>query len=255
MVTGMEQKESAGSGAGSGRQAARGTYAVGDERRLRILDAAVEHFAQWGFHASSLARIAKDVGITQGGLLHHFRSKEDLLVQVLERTEQQDVERFFRKDFASAAECYVNLLRVTEYNAARFGRTRMFNVLAAEAGDPGHPAHPYFVRRYADLVAVMSASLQRAVDSGELRGGTDVVELAVETAAVMDGLQLQWVLDPGNFDMVGRFRAYADRLLRSVTTHGTGLPAEPPGGGEAGEGKAGGGEVGEGKAGGGAESR
>ncbi|WP_328873801.1 TetR/AcrR family transcriptional regulator [Streptomyces sp. NBC_00287] len=203
----------------------RRTYAVGDERRSRILDAAVEHFAQWGFHASSLARIAKDVGITQGGLLHHFRSKEDLLVQVLERTEQQDREKFFAEEFASATECYAGLLRLTEYNAARLGRTRMFNVLLAEAGDVGHPAHTYFVRRYTELVAVMSASLQLAVESGELKPDTDVVDIAEETAAVMDGLQLQWLLDPKGFDMVTRFRQYADRLLRSVKTDGTGLPS------------------------------
>ncbi|MCI3273071.1 TetR/AcrR family transcriptional regulator [Streptomyces cylindrosporus] len=209
-----------------GKRPGRGTYAVGDERRLRILDAAVEHFAQWGFHASSLARIAKDVGITQGGLLHHFRSKEDLLVQVLERTEQHDKERFFANEYGTAAECYVGLLRLKQYNAERLGRTRMFNVLAAEAGDPGHPAHAYFVRRYRELTDVMSASLQHAVDSGELRADTDVVAVAQETAAVMDGLQLQWVLDPKGFDMVGRFRQYADRLLRAITTAGTGLPGD-----------------------------
>ncbi|MFF5185946.1 TetR family transcriptional regulator C-terminal domain-containing protein [Streptomyces sp. NPDC000345] len=121
----------------------------------------------------------------------------------------------------------MSLLRLTEYNAARLGRTRMSNVLAAEAGDPGHPAHPYFVRRYAELVSVMSASLQRGVESGELRPGTDVVGVAEETAAVMDGLQLQWVLDPKGFDMPARFHAYADRLLRGMTTRATGLPEEP----------------------------
>jgi AcrR family transcriptional regulator len=216
----MEPKESTR----GGRSAGRGTYAVGDERRSRILDAAVEHFAQWGFHASSMARIAKDVGITQGGLLHHFRSKEDLLVQVLERTERQDKERFFEEDFGTAVECYANLVRLAKYNAARLGRTRMFNVLLAEAGDVGHPAHAYFVRRYQELVEAMAASLQHAVESGELRPGTDAVALSEETAAVMDGLQLQWVLDPKGFDMVGRFRQYADRLLRAITVAGSGLP-------------------------------
>ncbi|MER5752553.1 TetR family transcriptional regulator [Streptomyces sp. NPDC002088] len=218
----MESSRPAKGSGGPGR----GTYAVGDERRLRILDAAVEHFAQWGFHASSLARIAKDVGITQGGLLHHFRSKEDLLVQVLERTEHYDKEKFLHEEFTSAADCYAGLLRLTEYNAARLGRTRMFNVLAAEAGDPGHPAHAYFVRRYRELVEHMSGSLQHAVDSGELKAGTDVAGVAEETAAVMDGLQIQWVLDPRGFDMPARFRVYADRLLRSITTEGTGLPAD-----------------------------
>ncbi|WP_406442383.1 TetR/AcrR family transcriptional regulator [Streptomyces sp. NBC_01613] len=218
----MVDKESRPPRKGPGR----GTYAVGDERRLRILDAAVEHFAQWGFHASSLARIAKDVGITQGGLLHHFRSKEDLLVQVLARIDRADEEKFFSRDFVSATECFATIARLAEYNSQRLGRTRMFNVLAAEAGDPDHPAHAYFTERYAKLVEHTSATLRRAVDAGELKPGTDLVAVSQELAAVMDGLQLQWVLDPKGFDMVGRMRAYLDRVLRSLTVTGAGLPSD-----------------------------
>jgi len=72
----------------------------------------------------------------------------------------------------------------------------------------------------------MSDPLRQAVESGELKPGTDIVAVSQETAAVMDGLQVQWVLDPKGFDMVGRFRAYADRLLRSITVDGRGLPAD-----------------------------
>ncbi|WP_234045989.1 TetR/AcrR family transcriptional regulator [Streptomyces adelaidensis] len=197
---------------------ARGSYAVGDERRLRILDTAVDHFAERGFHASSLARIAKAVGITQGGLLHHFRTKEDLLVQVLERIDDNDQERFFARDFGSAAEMFAVLVKLAEYNSTRLGRTRMFNILAAEAGDPGHPAHAYFVKRYAMVVDTVSGALRRAIETGELRPDTDVVAVAQELAAVMDGLQVQWVLDPKGFDMTGRFRAYAERVLRGIGT-------------------------------------
>ncbi|GGM10921.1 TetR family transcriptional regulator [Streptomyces fumigatiscleroticus] len=218
----MERTQSGRTGKGPGR----GTYAVGDERRRRILDAAVEHFAQWGFHASSLARIAKDVGITQGGLLHHFRSKEDLLVQVLARIDEYDEERFFSRDFDSAAECLTTVLRLAEHNSTRLERTRMFNVLAAEAGDPAHPAHAYFTARYAKLVEHLSGTLRRAVAAGELGAGTDPVGVAHELAAVMDGLQLQWVLNPAGFDMTGRLRAYLDRLMRTLTADGSGLPAE-----------------------------
>ncbi|MFF3501955.1 TetR family transcriptional regulator [Streptomyces sp. NPDC003247] len=206
-------------------RAVRGSYAVGDERRLRILDTAVEHFAQRGFHASSLARIAKDAGLTQGGLLHHFRSKEDLLVQVLERAEQHDKERFFARPSESAAAHYRTLLHLVAHNAARPGRTRMFNLLAAEAGDPAHPAHAYFHRRYAELASMASDTLRRAVAQGELKPDVDIPAVIDETVAVMDGLQLRWALAPRDFDMADRFRAYADRLLRAITRAGTGLPA------------------------------
>jgi hypothetical protein len=144
------------------------------------------------------------------------------------RAEEPDKERFFAEDFDSAAACYAALLRLTEHNAAGLGRTRMFNVLAAEAGNPGHPAHAYFRRRYGELREVMSGTLRRAVEGGGLKPGTDVVAVVEETAAVMDGFQVRWVLDPRGSGMVDRFRAYADRLLRSVTTDGTGLPPAPP---------------------------
>ncbi|MET9319525.1 TetR/AcrR family transcriptional regulator [Streptomyces sp. NPDC003038] len=209
------------------RTGARGTYAVGDDRRLRILDAAVEHFAQWGFHASSLARIAKDVGITQGGLLHHFRNKESLLVAVLERSDEQDVEKFFATGLASAAECFATLAELTAHNANRLGRVKMFNVLLAEASNAGHPAHSYFTRRHAEVLELTADTLRRAVDSGELKPGTDPRALAREVVAVMDGLQLQWALDPHGLDMPAAFRSYADRTLRATTVAGTGLPDTP----------------------------
>ncbi|MEV0844864.1 TetR family transcriptional regulator C-terminal domain-containing protein [Streptomyces sp. NPDC049954] len=58
----------------------------------------------------------------------------------------------------------------------------------------------------------------------ELAPDTDCEGIATEGAAVMDGLQLQWALAPGTYDMPGRLRTYLDRLLRSLTTDGSGLP-------------------------------
>ncbi|MBC9711010.1 TetR/AcrR family transcriptional regulator [Streptomyces sp. TRM66268-LWL] len=203
---------------------ARGPYAVGDERRRRILDVAVEHFAQWGFHASSLARIAKEVGVTQGGLLHHFRSKEDLLVSVLERSEEHDIEQSFAEDFDSAADCFLRLIDLVAYNSRRPGRTRMFNVLIGEASDPGHPAHAFFKRRYATVTTRLTDTFEAAVASGELHPDTDCTAVVHELIAVMDGHQLQWALAPDEVDMAARLRLYFDRLYRSISREGASLP-------------------------------
>lgn len=55
---------------------------------------------------------------------------------------------------------------------------------------------------------------------------TDCEALAEEFAAVIDGIQLQWALDPTGVDMAARMRAYLDRLLRSITVSGAGLPSD-----------------------------
>ncbi|MFI5667357.1 TetR/AcrR family transcriptional regulator [Streptomyces sp. NPDC051704] len=210
------------------KAAGRGTYAVGDARRRKILDTAVEHFAQWGFNASSLARIAQDCGITQGGLLHHFRGKEDLLLSVLAQSEQHDVERLFREPAESVAAYYATLVALAADNARRPGLVRMYNTLVGESGNPGHPAHAYFTQRYARVLAHNVRLLETGVERGELRPGTDCGAVARETLAVMDGLQIQWVLAPEAVDMPALLRAYLDRQLRAISTASTGLAADTP---------------------------
>jgi AcrR family transcriptional regulator len=54
------------------------------ERRRRILDAAVEAFAERGYHGTSVGEIATAAGITKPVLYDHFRSKEELFVEAME---------------------------------------------------------------------------------------------------------------------------------------------------------------------------
>ncbi|MEU4267281.1 TetR/AcrR family transcriptional regulator [Streptomyces sp. NPDC026092] len=207
------------------KSAGRGSYAVGDERRRKILDTAVEHFGRWGFHASSLARIANDCGITQGGLLHHFRGKEDLLLSVLAQSEQHDVERLFADEPQSYAAYLETVVALVEDNTRRPGIVRMFNVLAGESGNVGHPAHDYFKERYARVLGHTVDLMEAAVRRGELREGIDCLAAGQEQLAVMDGLQLQWALDPGAMDMPARVRAFLDRQFSDLSVTGEGLPA------------------------------
>ena len=62
------------------------------ERRDEILRAAMETFAARGFHHGSLADVAERVGMTHAGVLHHFGSKDRLLLEVLEYRDRSDVE-------------------------------------------------------------------------------------------------------------------------------------------------------------------
>ncbi len=56
-----------------------------EERRIELLDAAVAYLAREGLADLSLRPIAKALGVSLSGLVHHFGSKEQLVVEVLER--------------------------------------------------------------------------------------------------------------------------------------------------------------------------
>ena len=53
-----------------------------DDRRARILEAALSEFADKGYAAASTNSIAEQAGVAKGLIFHHFGSKEDLFVAV-----------------------------------------------------------------------------------------------------------------------------------------------------------------------------
>ena len=55
-----------------------------EERRLRILDAAVEVFAERGYTAAKMQDIAARAGVVPSVLYDHFGSKRELHITLLE---------------------------------------------------------------------------------------------------------------------------------------------------------------------------
>ena len=51
--------------------------------KKKILDAALEVFAKEGYHSSSVGSIAKTAGISQGLMYNYFKSKDELLNELM----------------------------------------------------------------------------------------------------------------------------------------------------------------------------
>jgi AcrR family transcriptional regulator len=61
------------------------------ERRRQLLEALVEEFAAGGVGDRSLRDVAAAVGTSHRMLLHHFGSREDLLVAIVEQVERRQM--------------------------------------------------------------------------------------------------------------------------------------------------------------------
>jgi AcrR family transcriptional regulator len=220
----MQTEESKAPAERSKRVRRTGPYKAADARRGAILEAAIEHFSQWGYFNSSIPRIAADVGLTKAGLIHHFGSKEELLSAVLELRDQRAVEAFYAEDFMNDPIRYFRQMAAqTAFNEGQPGLTQMFTVLAAESSNEEHPAHEYFQRRYANIIDLSSGILGNMVAAGALIPGTDVRQVASEILAVVDGFTIQWALAKASTSLHDTVYAYLDRLAKSITTDGRGL--------------------------------
>ncbi len=199
-------------------------YAKGRARREEIVRAAFRAFAEQGFRATSMREIAEAVGLSQAGLLHHFRSKDLLLAEVLRLRDAEQTE------FIDAAGEAVSedpddggltalrrgLVGLARHNARQAGLVRLYTVLAGEAAGADHPAQSYFADRYATVRERVAGRLRSVRDAGGLRADTDPEAVAAAIVATMDGLQVQWLLAPESVDLPETFAIFLDDYLRGL---------------------------------------
>ncbi|MEV7681799.1 TetR/AcrR family transcriptional regulator [Streptomyces sp. NPDC088341] len=180
-----------------------------EERRAEILRATLEVIAERGYRGITLGAVAERVGLTQQGLLHYFRTKEALLVAVLEERDQWDTGGGGGGRQGWRLELLTSLV---EYNAMRPGIVQTFSALLGESVTEDHPAREFFTHRYEQVRGEM-ADVLRDEFGDRLPGGLTPERAAPLLTAVMDGLQYQWLLDPESVDMPAAFRDFL-ALLR-----------------------------------------
>ncbi|SKA79537.1 transcriptional regulator, TetR family [Agreia bicolorata] len=190
----------------------RGSYKKTAERRREILQAGIEVFSTNGFRSGSIREIAERVGMSQAGLLHHFSNKNELLAGVLELRDDES-RRISNLESPDGLEHLRGLVRVVEYNSSVPGLVELHCVLSAEATSPDHPAHGYFVNRYRWVVGITKESFEGARAAGQLAAGVDPDSAARSFVALMDGLQVQWLLDKDSVDMAEETRRFLRPLL------------------------------------------
>ena len=153
--------------------------------------------------------VADECGVTVPGLLHHVGSKDGLLVAVLDHRDAADADALIAELGPGAPPTGVDLRRLcaalVRRNAGQPEIVRLFAVLEAESLAPGHPAHLYFAARQERTLAMFTAL---AVGISDRPGS-----LARQVMALMDGLQIQWLRDPGGTDLVTEWEAVAATLF------------------------------------------
>lgn len=198
----------------------RGPYRKTAERRREILDAALAVFGRSGYRAGSIREIAEAVGMSQAGLLHHFENKDALLTAVLRHRDDLSKPHYPRE---GSIQTLLATVAVARFNMSHRGVVELYCVLSAEATAPDHPAHRYFADRYAWLRSIMLDAFEQMARSGQLRAGVDPVVAARSTLAVMDGLQVQWLLDSASVNMAADLEAWFSLLATDEAWRG----AEP----------------------------
>lgn len=183
--------------------------------REKIIHSAMESFAQKGFCGAKMADIAQAANLTGPGLLHHFPSKAHLLMEVLkerDRIHKEQTDAALEKNNNDILQVAAELVA---QNQTTPGIIQLFNLLVAESISPEHPAHGYFKRRYHNGREGWVQIIAQGQKEGGIRSDISADVLGVMIFAMMDGLQVQWLMEPEKVDMAQIFRVFVNLLKRS----------------------------------------
>ncbi|PRB12931.1 TetR/AcrR family transcriptional regulator [Microbacterium sp. MYb62] len=193
-------------------------------KREQILKAAVEIFGNKGSTNGTLADVAEQVGITHAGVLHHFGSKQKLLLEVLAYRDQTDVAELAEKHIPDGPELFLHLVRTAFANEKRPGIVQAYTVLSAESVTDDHPARHFFEDRYTTLRREVTAAFHELCAQEGVRDPDTIAAAAAAILAVMDGLQLQWLLHPEIVELGETSEFAIQAIVNAVLRPGPELP-------------------------------
>ena len=185
------------------------------DRRTTILAAASALMAENGSRGTSVAAVAERAGLTDAGVLYHFKTKKDLLLAVVEQFDSE-VERGLEEEGTSGIE----LIRATREWGVGMEQVpeiqSLLIVLTAEQLHEEGPARDYLTARYRRLLRRYTKAFAAAAEDGDLRADLDPAFEASAFIAHLDGIRLQWFLLDRQISMADSVRAYVDTALERL---------------------------------------
>lgn len=180
-----------------------------EDTRDRLVEHATSLFHREGFHTVGVDRVAADLGISKKTLYKQFRSKGELLTEVLDRCHDMAVQDFpDETDDATPRERLLGIFEAQRVHGEAPGFSGCFFVnIGTEFRDPSHPA----VRQARSHKDRLHSYVRRQAE----RAGASESEVLAEQLVVLHTGAADYTLLTGRYpDTV---RAAVEALL---TAHG-----------------------------------
>ena len=185
-----------------------------EERRNQILDAAVATFSHKGFHQTTIEDIRLEAGLSRGAVYHYFKSKEDIIDGIRQRSAQQ-AEAIFSTG-AEAGDAESTLLSIIDATVSNMvsprsveaNRLAMFLWAESLVNERIMAGQLPAFKPYLGVVAEAVSKVQAA---GRVDPNLDPQAVARLIVGAMIGLQVQLTWEP-DIDIAASHRAFTSMI-------------------------------------------
>jgi TetR/AcrR family fatty acid metabolism transcriptional regulator len=205
-----------------------------DDKRKRILTAAVRVFARKGYFAARVSDVAKRAGVADGTIYLYFRGKEDILVSLFDERMARHLESL-RAEVAAVRGTPARLRTIAEHHLRALGADRdLAVVFQVELRQSTKFMERFTASWLADYLALIGDVIEQGRREGALR--SDLPRKLVTKAffGALDELVTSWIIGGKGYDLVQLAGPVVDLFLRGaaaprrVARAGTALAAVAP---------------------------
>ncbi|GAA0573216.1 TetR/AcrR family transcriptional regulator [Rhizomicrobium electricum] len=165
-------------------------------RRQQILDGARACFVQKGFHASSIAMIAEEAGVSVANIYQYFETKDDLIVALVEAEVENDLAIVRLIGEASSLREGLDAAMVRLIGMAKMHTVVQLR-LEVLAESFRNPAVATVVQQGEERTIAQLAQILRAAQAnGEIRTEIKPAQSAAVILALSDGLLSRLPISP-----------------------------------------------------------
>ncbi len=148
----------------------RTTRITGEQRRERIIDAAIELFASRGFAATTTRELAEAAGVSEAALYLHFDTKEDLYQAIIRRKAREGAVLGERLRAMTDEPPRWVFETVADFVLQTHTRDKAFLRLLLHSGLEGHALFKMFFKAHIrEIGDVLRAYIERQQSAGRLR--------------------------------------------------------------------------------------
>jgi len=189
-------------------------------RKDQIVAAARKLIIKYGSEHVTVRAIAKSVGISEGTIYRHFRSKRDVL-SLLADTIEEDLARDIEEGGVGNGSCLLVLHNILKghITAIRQRQGVSFQVIAEiiSLGDKKlNKRISGIIDRYIESIKGL---LSKGIHSGELREDIDLQGAALLFFGMVQGLVNVWALSNEDFDLGKEYKPLWNTFREAIVRH------------------------------------
>lgn len=172
----------------------------------RILDAGAKIFCRDGYAASRLEDIAEEAGVTRGAVYWHFENKADLLLKLINSRMiliSAVIEEQLNSDAGALTRLRSILISILKSIEENHRLREIIDILIFKVEVVPEIEYQMVEKKKANRnrIDLFEKLIKEAQKNGEIRQDSDSRLIACGINSFLDGIMMQWLMDPSLFSL------------------------------------------------------